>query len=279
MLTLLAGALGAIGLLGSAGFAVIRRRRRRAHALYQATLERALADGILTPEEMRELQSLREAKALSDAEVRMAGLAIYRRALRDAAADVRVTREEDAHLSRLQEQLGLSEADLAGDRRQVQRLRFLAQIERGEFPTIDAPFELAPEETCVWVVRATLAERLALPSGQGHRPPVSLPFVLAGDQPFEVVGDRNALASNPEVLPIDLGILAVTDRRVVFQGAKRRLTLPHVQLTGFGLYTDALRLDFGDGAPPRFFLVEDAELTAAVLHRSARERRRRIAAR
>src|SRR5438067_7920849 len=100
---------------GAAGLAFLRRRRVGGRALYQQHLERALADGILTEEEIQELASVRAARDLSDAEVRMVAVSLYRRALKDAIADSRITQEEDATLQRLRTQLGLSDADLAAD--------------------------------------------------------------------------------------------------------------------------------------------------------------------
>jgi len=261
--------LGVTALVAGGVGLYLRGRRRRARALYMAHLESALADGILTEAEAAELESLRTASDLSEREVRMVGLALYRRALREVVADARVTPEEEANLRRLQMQLGLTEHDLASDRDQIRRMRLLAQIEDGRLPEVRAPLDLAADETCHWVVRATLCSPLAL----GRREPVGVLFRPDGAEPFHVVGEREALEPNPAILPLDLGMLVITSRRAIFRGAKRRVDWPHARLETLTLYRDGLALTTADERGPRFLLVEDAELTAAILLLAARRRR------
>src|SRR5688500_14036774 len=85
IVALLAGSI--VGLFALRGLA--RRRRRRARVEYQQMLQQALDDGVVSSDELAELESVRQEGALSPEEVRMAALAIYRVALRDAAADAR----------------------------------------------------------------------------------------------------------------------------------------------------------------------------------------------
>src|SRR5512142_168759 len=135
--------LGVLALaIGVGRWLALSRGRRQRRAVYQHQLERAVADGVLTPEEVAQLEKLRAEGALSDAEVRMAALAVYRRALGAAMADSRITEDEAATLHRMQELLGLTDRDLAGDAAHLRRMRLLAQIERGELPDVDAPIEL-----------------------------------------------------------------------------------------------------------------------------------------
>jgi hypothetical protein len=151
----------AMAVLVVAALVWLRRRHGRGRQMYQEYLEQALADGILTPEELHELETIRAERDLTQAETRMVALAIYRRALKDAAADARITEQEDATLRNLQTQLGLSERDLRGDREQLQRIGLLAQAERGPLPDMAPPMPLEPGEKAHWVMHGTLCERLA----------------------------------------------------------------------------------------------------------------------
>ncbi|HSL69465.1 MAG TPA: hypothetical protein VK864_04445 [Longimicrobiales bacterium] len=265
--------VGAVLFAGLATVLFLQLQRRRMHAreLYQHHLEDALADGVLSEEEAEELASLREEKALTEAEVRMVALSIYRRALQNAISDSRVTANEDATLRRLQKLLGLEDADLRDDRQQMQRVHVFARIERGELPRVAAPVELEGAEICHWVVQARLAQRLTIP-GPPRPPLVSLQFTVDDATPFHVSGTRDALKPAEEVLPLDLGMLLVTNRRTLFRGARRTSSLPHIKLNSIRLFHDGLLLDSSDGQPV-LFLVDDAELTAAVLLTAARARR------
>lgn len=263
-----------IVLLLAVFFSVVVRRRERARQQYREMLERALADGRLSADEVAELDHLRAAKELTHTEVRMIARAVYRGALRDALQDARLTPEEDAQLTRLQAELGLAERELGDDQEQLSRLRMLAQVEAGHLPEVEAPVPLVPGETCHWLVQSALAERLELPVEKPE--PAGITLRVLSDDAFTVEGVRDALRPAEEILPVDLGIVAVTSRRTVFQGAKRTISIPHARLDSLVLHADGLRLDELNGATRRYLLVEDAELTAAILLLSARRRRAEI---
>jgi hypothetical protein len=267
---LVASAIGLIGLR-----LLARRRRRRARAEYQRLLQQALDDGVLTPEEIAELESVRQEGSLSPEEVRMAALAIYRSALRDAAADARLTDEEDATLRRLQDQLGLSERDLGADFENLSRLRLLARIAEGNLPEVHSPVQLVPDEQCHWVVQCTLADRLSVPQ-IARRELRGLAFPVMSAEPFAAAADRDELRPAEDILPNDLGALIITSRRTIFQGAKRTISVPHARTDTVTLYADGVRIEEIAQSARRYFLVEDPELACAVLLQAARRRRAEI---
>jgi hypothetical protein len=251
------------------------RRRRRARAAYQQMLQRALDDGVLSPEEAEELEAVRAKGELTPEEVRMAALAIYRVALRDAASDARLTADEDATLKRLQEQLGLTEHDLGADFSQLSRLRMLARIAEGNLPQVHSPVPLVPDERCHWVVQCTLADRISLPSS-ARRDLEGRSFEVTGAEPFAATGGRDALRPAPDILPSDVGALIVTSRRTIFQGARRTVSVPHARAEGLKLYADGVRLEEIAQTARRYFLVEDPELACAIMLQAARIRRAEI---
>jgi hypothetical protein len=252
----------------------LQARRRGARLLYQRRLEAALSDGTLTPDEIAELEGLQLAKDLSQAEVRMVARAIYRGALRDVLADARLVPEEDHALRALQAQLGLTDDELGHDHLQLSRLRLMAQIEAGAVPEIEAPIALVPHERCHWVVQATFAERIGVARSADNLKGIRL-SVTSGE-PFRFDGKRAELRPNEAILPVDLGILVVTSRRTVFQGAKRTVSIPHARLETVVLFADGLSAEEIGGNSRGYLLVDDADLTAAVLQQAARKRRSEI---
>ncbi|HEX6558729.1 MAG TPA: hypothetical protein VF021_04685 [Longimicrobiales bacterium] len=256
--------------LGAAAWTVLRQRRRRSRRLYQQHLERALADGILTEAEAQELASVREERDLSAAEVRMVAVSLYRRALKDAVADARITEEEDETLRRMRHQLGLSDQDLAEDVAQLQRIRLFAGIERGDLPLIDSPVPLAEGEVAHWAVQGTLADQLVVPGRRTGLRAIS--FEIDGSATFSASGERSALRPSSEVLPTDLGFVLITNRRTMFRGARRTVSIPHMKLRTLDLFQDGVALAETDPPHSSFLLVSDPELTAAVLLCAARKR-------
>jgi hypothetical protein len=258
----------------SAGVTVVRYRRLHGRRLYQESLERALADGILTEAEARELKTVREQRDLTEAEVRMVALSLYRRALRDAVADSRITAEESEELAVLRTHLGLSDRDLRNDASQLRRICVLSEVEREHLPHIDAPIPLANGESCHWVVQARLADRLAAPGRTTELRSVN--FDVASNVHFSAEGERTDLASSDEVLPTDLGVVVITNRRILFRGARRTVVVPHMKLTRLELYKDGIGLEQTDAPQRNFLIVDDPELTAAILLCASRIRRREL---
>jgi hypothetical protein len=271
ILLALAVSIGSLVLLR----ALATRKRRRARAEYQRLLRQALADGVLTPEEVEELDAVRRKGALTPDEVRMAALAIYRGALRDAAADARLTDDEATALERLQEQLGLSEQDLGADFNRLSRLRMLARVAEGNMPDVHSPVQLVPDERCHWVVQCTLADRISMPHTT-RRELAGLQFQVLHPEPFAAAGDREALRPAEDVLPSDLGALIITSRRTIFQGARRTLSVPHARTESVKLFADGVRIEEIGQSAKRYFLVDDPELACAILLQAARRRRAEI---
>jgi hypothetical protein len=262
-----------VALLVLRGFGL--RSRRRARSEYQRLLKQALDDGVLTPEELAELEAVRSRGALTPAEVRMAALAIYRGALRDAAADARLTADEDATLKRLQEQLQLSEDDLGTDLRQLSRLRMLARVAEGNMPEVHSPVPLVPEERCHWVVQCTLAERISMPVA-APGPIAGHSFQVVSAEPFAATGPRDPLRPAADILPNDVGVLIITSRRSIFQGARRTISVPHARAEHVKLYSDGIRLEEIAQNIRRYFLMDDPELACAIMLQAARIRRAEI---
>lgn len=251
------------------------RRRRRARTEYQRLLRQALDDGVLSAQELEQLEAVRTKGDLTSDEVRMAALAIYRGALRDAAADARLTSDEDATLTRLQDQLGLSDRDLARDLPQLSRLRMLARVAGGNMPEVHAPVPLVPDERCHWVVQAAIAERIPLPEVR-RRPIAGVGFAVMSHDPFAATGARDPLRPAADILPSDIGVLVVTSRRTIFQGARRTVSVPHARAEHIELYADGVRLDEISRSRSRYFLMEDPELACAIMLQAARTRRAEI---
>lgn len=253
---------------------LLRRRRLRGRRLYQQELERALADGILTEEEAQELETVREARDLTAQEVRMVAVSLYRRALKDAISDARITEQEDETLQRLRGQLGLSDTDLAADVKQMQRVRVFAGVERGELPRLDAPVDLADGEIAHWAVQARMADQLIVP---GRKTTLhAIGFEVSAATPFSVNGERSELATSAEILPVDIGLIVVTNRRTIFDGARKHLSVPHMKLRMIDLFRDGVALDETDPAQTSYFLVPDPELTAAILLCAVRTRQNEL---
>lgn len=271
------------GALLVAGTVAWLRQRRTGRELYRERLLAAVADGVITEDELAELEAIRAKHDVSSAEARMAAVVAYRRMLAGALEDAELSPDEDRTLQRLQEQLGLDDRDLREDMTQLCRARLLARITNDDLPTADAPgIQFVPGEQAHWFVRATFAERTAIAGGT--RALRGVEFAVDDVAAFTALGERDALGPRAEILPSDVGVLVITSRRVIFQGARRTISIPHARLSTVVLHADGVRIDEtesnraenGERTVARYFMVDDPELTAAVALHAARRRRGEI---
>ena len=103
-------------------------------------------------------------------------------------------------------------------------------------------------------------------------------FAVVDGGPYEPGGARDALRPSPRILPSDLAVLVVTDRRTLLRGARRTAAVPHAQLATVTVHRDGVRLTERGGAT-HILLVEDPDLTAAIVLQAARAAGTRTAAR
>jgi hypothetical protein len=134
---------------------------------------------------------------------------------------------------------------------------------------------LVPDERCHWVVQCTLAERISLPN-QARHALAGMAFQVMSAEPFAADVRRDALRPAADVLPSDIGVLIITSRRTIFQGARRTVSVPHARAEVLKLYADGLRLEEIAQTGRRYFLTEDPELACAILLQAARTRRTEI---
>jgi hypothetical protein len=201
---------------------------------------------------------------------------LYQQSLERALSDGILTDDETRELASVRQERELSEAEvrmvaLSLYRRALRDAVADSRITEEESEVLQ---RLKTGEHCHWVIQARLADRLSTPGRKSELRNVH--FDVAGTSAFSAEGERSELRSSEEILPIDMGVLLVTDRRTLFRGARRTVNLPHLKLVALDLYQDGVAVEEGDPARRTFFIVDDPELSAAVLLRAARDRRRDV---
>jgi stage V sporulation protein K len=197
---------------------------------YKTAVERALHDGIVTPEEKRCLKSLETDLGLSEMAAReilvAESLEILRERMADVVSDSKVSPDEEEKVQVLAEALDIS---LDQDRNLIDlktlfdagRRRWYA--EHGPIKSISSPLTLQRNEICVDSVHCSLAEKK------------------------QVTISRKYGIKNEVMNTIDDGILYLTNKRLVFVGGRKSVKIKFESIVGGTKYSDGLSISRDTG--------------------------------
>lgn len=234
---------------------------------FKRRLIHAMADGVLSPEEIQNLDALREQLGLSDAEVRSLRVEAYHVALHAITADGAVTPEEDAELVRIQNYLGISRQDMDKTKVNLARLRLIAEIRAGNLPTAAVSGLVTQKgEQVHWVEAGSLLEeRVVRRRYEGGSSGAS--FRIAKGASFRVGATRGTLVSDKAVVPVSTGDFIITNRRVIFRGDAKSFACKIEKLLDVSLFSDGIRITDQVGRPKtiRFSNAANADVVGMLI--------------
>jgi hypothetical protein len=108
------------------------RQRSKDKKEFFDTILRAAGDGVLTDEEVAQIQTRYKELGLTQDDLKGIRVQAYNAALRAVKSDGVVTAEEEAELGKLQRFLMIPESEIAKSKRELARLRLLTEIQNGK---------------------------------------------------------------------------------------------------------------------------------------------------
>lgn len=238
---------------------------------YMQKLKEAGSDRYLTAAEEWGLSVLQQNLGLSDEDLREAqrmlanlrrwtkeaNLAAYAQRLQQAGADNYLTPEEEAELNSLREELGLTDEDLAPTRPYLERLRRFTALKDGRLPVLHADILLKKGETCHFEVPCELMEEVTRTRYTGGSQGVS--FRIAKGVYYRVGGFQGKPVRETYNEVTDRGTLYITNKRIIFVGAKKNVTYPLGSIVNFVKYKDAVQFQKENETAPRYFLIRSRD--------------------
>ena len=180
----------------------------------------------------------------------------YEDALYNAGEEDSLSNEEYARLQALKAKLDLSEDDMAHTNRYLFHLTTLSLVEEGVLPVTDSlNLRLHKGECCHYRTFARLAEEKRNNTYAGRYDGITIRLARGVNYRFgrskgaKVVKNYSAVTDN--------GCLYITNKRVVFIGARKRIAYPVRKLVSFTKYDDAVRFQREKEKRARYFKVED----------------------
>lgn len=235
-------------------------------AQYELVLLEAMADGVLTEAEIKELDALRTTLKMKDEDVRVIRLKAFQRAIDAVKADGLFTPKEEHDLEKIRGYLGLGESELARNRATLAKMRVLYEIHKGNLPLDEVPgLGLERGEQTHMCVPATFFavrhDTRLLNRGAG-------PVFNAGT-PYRMGAGRVFPLAESELGDEVLGTWTVTNQRVMFNSGQHAFRLRYEKLVNVTVFADAFLLQVDTGEPRVIRPAErkDLEVILAVMSR------------
>lgn len=238
-------------------------------ARYAAAVGSAIADDNLSTQDRTKLDALAAAIRLpKDVAQRLLDRARQQRideVARSAVADRRLSPQEINDLHVLARNLDINLAIDAQTQKGMDRLALLWRIENGEPPTVSVPISLQKGETCHAVADAIWHEMRTRTKRINYSGPVASIRICKGLR-YRVGSVQVQRVTRDDMVEIDRGRLYVTNKRVIFDGAKKNITIRLSALLSFSPYSDGVVLEKASGKAAHLVLSNvDLEVFLIVL--------------
>ena len=247
---------------------VVQLERDTVLPRYQAAVNEVLSDSRVTPEERAKLDGLAAALRISPPLARQrftqAAGAILQSTFDAATSDRRLSPEEFERFSALAKEFGITPNFDSGTLKTMDRFSLFWRIEHGELPTVTVPIRLQSGESCYFTAAASWLEFRKQSTTVGYyNQGVSL-RVMRGVY-YHVGASRPRRISSEGLTTLDSGEIYITNKRVIFNGARRNLTLKLDSLLSFQAFSDGFALEKASGKSPHFSINGHAELANVIL--------------
>jgi hypothetical protein len=235
-------------------------------AQYLEVLMQAMEDGVLTDDEIEELDQLRKDLGLKDDDIKAMRMKAFQKAVEVVKSDGLFTPKEERDLEKIKGYLGVGETDVARNRTTLAKMRVLYEVQRGNLPIDEiAGLGLEPGEQTHVSVGATLHE----PAGATRvGAPGSGPVIKAG-APYKMGAGRIGVLPEAELTQAATGAFTITNRRVMFNSGKVTFRYKYEKLVGVTIFADGFVIASDTGEPRIVKLNDrkDLELIAAIISR------------
>jgi len=238
--------------------------------------EEALTDNTLNDDEWRQIEvvasGLRLPPHIRAAIMEEPIAAALARAFSEVIADHRVSPAEEKRMHELAASLGVDPNSFDINTRQLlEKLSLLWRIENEELPQVPAPISLQRSEVCHGCFNVIWHELRTRTTGVRYAGPVASIPIMKGLR-YRIGSVRTGRVSVEELTRVDEGTIYVTNKRLIFDGAKRNTSIRYSAILSIEPFSDGLRIEKASGRSPTLVVLGDADvanaLLAEVLHRS-----------
>lgn len=228
----------------------------------------ATADSFLTADEWQRLNQIAAQFRIPDATVTSIHTAavsgIYQAKLDRAIADRLLSPQEEKELAALATNLGITPNYDATTRGLLDRFRVIWRLQNEALPVVDVPIVLQRNEVCHFTTEADWYETRTRTTRVGYSGPV-MTFHIAKGLSYRMASYKPSRITEDVLTKLDSGTLYVTNKRIIFDGARKNTAIRYSAMIGITPYADGIGIEKATGKCPVLAVRSDAEIAATVL--------------
>lgn len=227
------------------------------------------ADSYLSPQEEKELIVLKDDLGLTEEDLKEADriianlrlstkntdIAKYEEKLREVGEDGYLSSQEELELGTLKQRLNLSESNINNTYGQLLHLKRLTSIKDGNLPVLNADILMKKGEQCHYEISSELIEEKTRTRYVGGTQGVS--FRIMKGVSYRVGGFKGERVVDTFQKVTDVGTLYITNKKIVFVGARKNVTYPLNKIVNFIKYEDAIKFQKENELKPKYFVIND----------------------
>lgn len=260
------------GLLGIRSLDVAELEREIVHPRYQQRISDVLRDERVTDAERTQLATLRKALRIDDRTAieiwQRTAEPILTRHVQQAMGDRRLTATEKQALDALARSFGIQVQLDAATKAQLDRFHWYWLMEHGTFPQIPANIHLQPGEVCHFAAAAEMHEmrtETQLTSSAG----ASVRIKIMKGVYYRLGSTTRHRITRDVLRKADDGTLYVTNKRILFDGARKNAAIRLSGILSVVPYSDAVEIEKTSGRNPIFTVADTEWLTVLLTSRLA----------
>jgi hypothetical protein len=244
--------------------------QQAARATYEELLHQLTVGAEITPM-LPAISQAAGAAAYEPTELAKMNAETVRQVARAAVSDDLITPTEDAHLGQLMAALRVTWQWVASlDPELISHLT-IAQINGGILPEVASPHLLAKKDEIVHIeTNASLLKEVAVRQWQGGSSGFSIPLGKSGIR-YRVGATRgHSVEVGTRMNVADTGLLAVTNKRVVYIGTRKTVDLALAKLVSVNAFSDGLEFHATNRVNAVIFQIPNgAGVVAAIVNAAA----------
>lgn len=236
---------------------------------YKKTLSEFLKDGKFSKDEKEELDKIKKSlsldKKIADSIYNEKINETYRKYFDDAVVDERLSPDEERELDRIAENLGINIKTDENTKKLLNKYKLFWNIENGNIPLVDIHINLQKNETCHFMKEGVgLHETRKVTKRINYGGPTMRIKIAKGL--YYRAGSMGVQSVSEEVMAhIDSGSLFLTNKRIIFMGAKKNVTIRFNKVLDFECFKNGISIIKDAGKSPFFEFNDDIDLFVVTL--------------
>jgi tellurite resistance protein len=244
---------------------------KTAGSAYRKAVSAAIADGRLTDDERRALDEAALAMGLTDAARDAVNKDVIGRMIQgrydEALSDRVLSPDEDRELNDLASALGVTITHDAATESHLNAYRMMWRVRFGDLPTFDPGINLQRGETCYMQRAVEWHEMRRQRVGVGYSGPTMRVKIAKG-----IYWRAGTLGVKPltrdALVRIDSGTVFITNKRLLFMGTMKNVTVKLDRILDVTKYTDGVGIEKDSGKSPVLLFGAAIDLFCAILARA-----------